>query len=334
MNVAQICRQALFESGLVLSSGATSPYVTEDELLRWANEGRDELEKQLRAAEQDYLWVTRNSADSDYDWENETYDPSDFALTGTTTTHTYTLPPDLLILKEIRVTTSGQQEVRFQQKDHASPDFQSLIRSTSPPRDLIYWDLVGERTIYYANPSAVALALQLSYIQRSPKLRYHTTGTITTIQASTLVEAAGTPNWLINDLDNAGTVEIGFGPGTWAAVPEIAGTTGPYVDIEVREWPIASFTDDDTLVLKSKFRDTAISAKYYYIASVPAVPSEHHHMIVTYVKMKIQEKIKSYRGRKETEDALDRKYRKMITDVQERQNVDPEFVEDNDGDWW
>ncbi len=334
MNVAQICRLALFESGLVLSGGETTPFITQDELLRWANEGRDELEKQLRSAEQDYLWVTRNSADADFDWENETYDPSDFGMTGDTTIYTFTLPPDLLILKEIRVTTSGQQDIRFEQKDHAYNDFQAIIRSTSPVRDLIYWDIVDERTLYVANPPATVLAIQLSYIQRSRKLRYYTgSSTITTVQDDATVEGLSTPAWLINDLDNAGEVELGVGDGTWAAAVEIAGTTGPFVDIGVREWPISSFTDTDTLELKTPWRATALTTKMYYIASVPSVPREHHHMIVTYVKMKIQEKMKNYTDLAATRSILDKKYTKFITDVQERQNVNPEFVEDNDDQW-
>jgi len=333
MNVAQICRKALFEAGLVLAGGASSPLITVGELLIWANDGNNELEKQLRNAEQDFLWVTRNSTDADYDWENETYDPSDFGFTGTTTTHTLTLPPDLLLLKEIRVTTSNEEDTIFQQADHASPVFQDLMRSTNPQRDLIYWDLVDERTLYVANPPSSARDVQLSYIQRSPRLRYYSIGTVTTIQASTLIEGASTPNWLIQDLDNAGDMELGLGPGTWAAAVEVAGVTGPYVDPEVKEWPIASFTDDDTLVLKSKWRATAITTKNYYIATVPSTPAEHHHIIVTYVKMKIAEKVKSYRDVAAATSMLDRKYMKMLGDVQERQNVDPEFVEEYDPDF-
>ncbi len=329
MNVAQICRKALFEAGLITpSNGFSSPYITEEELLSWANEGNDELEKTLRNAEMDYLWRTLNSADASFQWENELYDPTDFSFTGDVSIRTFTLPPDLLILKEIRITSSGQQETLFQHADQTSPIFQDIIRSDNPQRDLIYYDMVDERTLYVANPPSGQRAVQLSYVQRSPRMRFYNTGTISTTQGLTAVTGSGT-EWLIENLDNAGKMEIGFADSGALAV-NIAGVTAPFAVINEPDFPVASFTTDTALILDTAFRRVALAGVGYYLATRPETPREHHHLLATYVKMKIQEKLKNYADQGQSQKLLDQKYAKVMSDIQDRQLADPEFVEEYD----
>jgi hypothetical protein len=115
-------------------------------------------------ADGDYFMRTMLSTDNSETIYGETYLPSSLALVAGTTE--YTLPPDLLELKVIEVTTSGQEWVTFTHRDLASPDFRAAKAAftTNQPPNAFYFDVVGERTLVLVPPPDQALAIRLRYI--------------------------------------------------------------------------------------------------------------------------------------------------------------------------
>jgi len=229
MNVGQICRQALIEAGVVRQDGTVSPLFAQDEVVRWANEGYEEAQKVLRNAEMDYNWIAREfHASNTITFENEDYALSNLRLVNGTTE--YTLPPDLLLLKEMRCITSGQESRAFRPLDVTDPYFQTLAKSTNPATDPIYWDQVDRSTLLLANDPETNLDLHISYVRRSPKLMYYTTGTVAVNQSAAAVTGTSTL-WLFEAFDDAlvqgALLEMYIETGTTAT--SITGSTSPFV---------------------------------------------------------------------------------------------------------
>lgn len=329
MNIAQILRQALFDADAVNADGTTHRFVTEPELLTWAQEGHERLLNYLRGVRDDYGLVTRQSTDADLRWNGITYDCSNFGLT--TTARTYTLPPDLIELRQIRALTSGYEGRLFEHKDLSDPTVVAQARSASDTTEsgTLYWDIVGERTLRLALPPDVALDTEISYIARPAKLRLYSTGTVSTTQNLAAVTGASSPNWVINELSTPLELMIASG----AVSPKIVTQTAsdPVVDPSALYSPVASIDTDTTLTLLGPYLPTGVSTKAYLLASVPSLPFDHHWLLVRYVTAMIRWKASGA----PTADLPDFQalIREMTTDVAVRQSADPQYVEDYDPSW-
>lgn len=330
MNIAQVLRLALFEADAVNADGTTHRFVTEAELLAWAQEGHHLLYGRLRQANQDYGLVVRQSTDADLRWNGITYDCSSFGLT--TTARTYTLPPDLIELRQIRAITSGYEDRLFEQKDLTDPTVVAQTRSASDTTNsgTIYWDVVGERTLRLALPPDVALDIELSYIARPLLLRLYSTGTVSTTQNSTAVTGASSPNWVINELGLP--LELMIATGSVAPKIVTQTSTDPTVDPSALSSPVASIDTDTTLTLLGKYLPAAVSTKAYLLASVPSVPPEWRWVLVRWVTAMIRWKATGSPAA-ERPDFETIVSKDMMPSVSQRQTADPQYVEDFDPAW-
>lgn len=143
---------------------STAAFWTNASLTRYLNRAKDRVATEVRKLKDDFFTVTRTSGDGALTILSESYSASSFAIVAGTST--YTMPPDLLELKLIEVTTSGYETVRFIHRDLTHHDMRAAMQITdnvSP--SVIYFDLIGERTMRIAPKSDTALALQITYVQ-------------------------------------------------------------------------------------------------------------------------------------------------------------------------
>lgn len=325
MNIAQVLRLALFDAEAVNLDGTTHRFLVEVELLAWAQQGHHLLYAKLRQANQDYGLVTRNSTDADLRYHGVTYDPSSFGLT--TTARTYTLPPDLIELRQIRAITSGYEERLFEHVDLSSPTMVDQIRSesTATVEGTIYWDVVGERTLKLAQPPDVALDIEISYISRPRQLFLYSTGTISTTQNAAGATGGSSPNWVINEL--APPCELMIATGSVAPKIVSATATDPFVDPSALYSPVLSIDTDTTLTLAGPYLPASVSTKAYLLASVPSVPLEWQWVLVRWVVAMIRWKIAGS-PIEELPNFNTIMAEAMMPSVSQRQSADAQYVED------
>ena len=326
MNCAQACRLALYNANLILQNDTTSPLYTQRELLTWANEASNKIEKALRTNDEDFNLLVRSSTDGDFRWDGMNYDPSDFGLT--TTARSYTLPPDVLVLRRIRALTTGEEARKFRHVDLSHPDFVAAeqVASTDTTAGEILWDQTGERTLRIQAPPDTALALELAYIPRSRKLQIYTTGTIA-VTTDTAVLTGTSTLWIDNEVNPFAEFLEG---GAAGLTPKVASQTtgGTWVDpSRFYNW-VSGFTTDTAGTLIGNWLTTTISAGTgYMIAGRFPFPPEHAHLVSDYVAFKALTKVRSADqvGFKESFDAG---LEELIADTSERQTADPVFVDD------
>ena len=327
INVAQAIRLALYNGNLILQNDTTSPLYTQRELLSWANEASNKIEKALRNNDEDFNLLVRSSTDADFRWDGMNYDPSDFGLT--TTARSYTLPPDVLQLRRIRALTVGEENRRFRHVDLSHPDFVSAeqVASTETTSGEVMWDVTGERTLRIQNPPDTALDIELAYVPRSRKLQMYTTGTVTVTQdAATLT---GSSTLWVDDEVNSFTEFIGGATGVSTA-PKVASQTtgGTWVDpSRFYNW-VSAFTTDTAGTLVGNWLTTTLGAGTgYMIASRFPFPPEHAHLVADYVSFKALKKVRSA-DQVGFQESFDAGLAELVTDTSERQTADPVFVDD------
>jgi len=327
VNCAQVIRRALLDIDAVRQNGTTTPLYIISELLAWANEAKDKVEKALRTNDQDYNLVIRNSTDVDLRWEGMNYDPSDFGLT--TTARSYTLPPDVLLLRRIRSITTGEENRRFRHVDLAHPDFVAGEQTASDATTAgeIMWDIVGDRTLRIHNPPDAALDIELAYVPRSRKLQLYNTGTITVTQDAATVTGVSTL-WVDDNVDAFAEL-IGGTSGTSTPPRVVSQTsTDPFVDSSRFYNAVSAITTDTALTLIGNWLTTTLAAGTgYLLASRFPFPVEHVHMVADWVAYRALKKARSADqvGFKNSfNEGLD----ELVPDTAERQTANPEFVED------
>ena len=327
MNCAQAIRRGLYDANLILQNDTTSPLLTQRELLSWADEAKNKIEKALRTNDQDYNLVIRNSTDADLRWDGMNYDMSDFGLT--TTARSYTMPPDVLLLRRIRALTVGEENRRFLHVDMSHPDFVAKEQtvSTETTGGEIMWDVIGERTLRIQNPPDTALDIELSYIPRSRKLQLYTTGTLA-ITTDTNVLTGVSTLWIDDEVNSF--AEIIFSASAVTAAPKVASQTtgGTWVDpSRFYNW-VSAFTTDTAGTLIGNYLPTTLAAGTgYMIASRFPFPSEHAHLVSDYVAYRALKKVRSADqvGFKEIFDAG---LVELVTDTTKRQTADAVYVDD------
>lgn len=324
MNIAQVCRQALFDANVVLADNTTSALFTQAELLAWAQAGEEVVGKALRNAEADYGMVIRTSTDSTFVWEEESFAMTGLALISTT--KSYTLPPDFIEMRYIRPTTSGREDTRFSHLDISDPLFVQTNTESTPQRDVIYWDIIGERTLFIPNAPTASLDIEFGYIARQRRLRVYATGTLNLTKDDTAVVGSST-EWAIERLNVP--MEIIANTTDTAAVAFASQTTTlTFVDPSAIYPKVESFTTDTALVLEATWTPATDTSAPYMLASVPNTPREHHHILVRYMVTRILEKSRAYKAAKEVKGDFQRELAQLRSDVEERQSANLEVVED------
>lgn len=323
INTAQVIRKALYDIDAVAADETTPLVLTQRELLTWANRGKDLVERAIRANQQDFNLVTRQSDDSTFRWEGYTYAPSSFQLLTTTTT--YDLPPDLIELRAIRAVTSGEEWRQFEHKKITHPLFvqEQKAGATSTTGSAIYWDVVGERTLQLARSPDTTLDIEISYVARTRRLRLYTTGTVATTQNSAAVVGTSS-QWVIEALYTPAELIVSSD----TAAPKIASVIsgGVWVDPSAIYSPVSSITSDTAITLHGLWLPASLTGRGYMFATVPELPLEHRDAVAEYVSMCALKKLgRPYADRAES---LKMALADAIDSTGERQSADPEFVED------
>lgn len=283
MNVAQIVRQALFEVDAIDITLTSHRFFTQQELLAWANDAKDRIERVLYQSREDYGLVFRTSATGSLRWDGETYAHSGFQLT---TARTYTLPPDVMVMRSIRSAAASAR--RFEHLDVSDPYFRDLENRTDIV-DPIYWDVVGERTLVIANPlTASTLDIMIGYIARSRRLRVSDTpGTVAVTQNSAAAVGTST-TWTQQELSPPAELIVS----TSAAAPIIVSQTAGlvYVDPSAIYPPITTVGSDTTITLAGLWLTGSLTGRGHMVASVPNLPWDYLYLVKEYVKAKCLEK--------------------------------------------
>lgn len=283
MNVAQILRAALYLVDGVNIDDTTHRFFTQTELLAWANDGKDWIERALYQAHQDYNLVYRDSTTGSLRWDGETYAHSSLQLS---TGRTYTLPPDVMVMRSIRTTTASA--TRFEHLDMSDPYFRDVENRTDVTNP-VYWDVVGTRTLVLANPLSGGTHVVIGYVGRSRKLRISSTpGTVETTQDSATVTGTST-TWVDQELATPAELLVS----TDTAAPKIVSQTsgGVWVDPSAIYPPISTFGSDTSITLSGNWLTASLAAgRGHMVASVPSLPAEYIYLVTEYVKAKCLEK--------------------------------------------
>ena len=326
MNIGQVMRQALLEANVVLRNSTSTPLITEAELIQWAQFAVWELEKVHRAAKADHAIRTVNSTDVAFTWDNILFDPTTMDLIEGT--NTYTLPPDVLVMRRIRGLDDAGDDRPYEQLDFSHPTFQMLQEQDSPNTDIVYYDIIGDRTLIVANPPTTDI--EIMYVPRSRKLRLYSTGTVTATLADATIEGASSPNWILNGL--AVPMELMISTGVANTLVVLSQTsTDIFLDPHgetVRAYPVLSFTDLDTLELAADFPLATVTGRGYILASSPQLLKDHANVVVRYMVHKIWSKVGNP-GAKSEYILFQEEKNRVKEDIQERSSS-PEFVQDFD----
>lgn len=324
-NVAQCIRLALFQADAVDQADTTDPLFRLPELLSWATQASWDAEAELRRAKEDFGLLTLQSNDTAYRWGGITYNPAVLQLTSTSAR--IMLPPDLLTLKSIRCITAGYDTLTFREVDMSAREFKQAqsygFQGGTSDSELLY-DVVGENTLVLPYPPSTTLDIEISYIGRSAPLQIYNTGTVTVVNTDATVAGAGT-TWVADEL----LLNLELILSADATDPKVVSSTtgGTWVDPSVHYYPVQSITNDTSLELAGAWLLPGAAGRGYLLASVPAVPPEHHQQIVDGIAARIKFKAEN-RGSDSYMKLADRGAKKMTSDVTERQLDTRRVVED------
>ncbi len=287
MNLAWVLRRALIDCNVVKQNNTTPAIITQADLVSWAQDAVRELEALWRKSDGDFNTRVMNSADSTAIILGENYDPTDFAIV--TTTLDYTLPPDLVTIKRIRVTDTAYKHYIFTPMDLNNSVFRNLNQqwtsTTNPTGSEIYYDIIDRRTLHLSHTLPATAQIEIVYNARLPLLYvYDTPTTANMTNASTAVVIAS--GELVNErislpaslllASDGGTVEPVIVTQTASAVVVLPGGE--------LEYPIESITDDTNLVLEAVYpgvTDTAIAG---LISNSGDFWDDHYALVIRYVR--------------------------------------------------
>jgi hypothetical protein len=330
MNAAQICRRALLDANLVKIDGTTSPLITQIELMTWATEGKDKIEKVLRQAKEDYQLVVLQRDDAAFRWAGQTYDPAaNLRITGGTTgTRFITLPPDLLELRNIRTVTTGEESRGWELRNLSDPEFVSKRNriDTDTTSGTLMCAIVGDRTLLLAQIPETTLDIEITYIARSAPMQIYTDGTISTSQSSATVTGTST-EWIVDELMHSMELIVSGD----ATAPKVASQTagGTFVDPSRFYYRVDTFSADGTLMLSAPWLPTGVSGRGYMLATVPHLSLyEHHHTISKWVQACAKAKVYGWDKFAEYAAPFFADMGEITADIAQRQSHDPQYVED------
>jgi len=123
------------------------------EIIFALNEGKDELVKIIREANESFFETTVTGT---------------ISSTTTPNASIVTLPADFAQLRDIKITTAGYQDTVFQRLNHSDPRFQNSLLdggSFANGMGVFFYDFQGLSTMLLAPGSDIDLAYSLDYIK-------------------------------------------------------------------------------------------------------------------------------------------------------------------------
>jgi hypothetical protein len=323
MNLDQITRLGAFQANAIDRSGALKPFWTMPELLAWANDGNLEIEKMIRSLFDDYF-VRKMDTSLDTGVQKLlgiTYQPS-VTLALPALTSQISLPPDLETLRYIRCVSTGFEFMEFEHKDMNERIFMEYLRVptsyTVPPGGRIFYDIVGERTLFIAPQVTQPLDIEIRYVSRTKRMVRYLTGTVSVPDTTTGVTGVGTI-WSSGVPFDPNYLDIIFGTNTYASVDP----SWEYDGVNLAR--VASVQGDTALTLAAPKVGTVVGGNYI-LSSVPVIPPEHHHAIADYITAQMLMKAGNPQAAGFTQKFEARK-RNIFNTINTRQ-PDVEYVED------
>ena len=321
MNTAQIIRLGALNADAIKKAGTLSPFVTEAELLAWANEGNRLLELKLRMARANYftrrMLSTTNTPEKIMGID---YTPS-VSLPLAVGTNYLTLPPDFQELNLIKIITSGYEATPMTWRSRMQADFRQMLydQQNRMPGIQMFFDIIGERQLIFAPRLSVQLDIEIEYTARTKRLFNYSTGTISVNDGNIAVTGVGT-NWATGGPFDSAYLDIMFSSSATAPTPD---PSLVYDGVNLAR--VAAIVDNTSLNLASA-KVGAINAKAYMLSSVPVYPEEYHYNLANFIAQKILAK-----GGDQTAQRVIAGWPENISDMQttaaRRQNQEHETIE-------
>ena len=280
MNLDQICMLGAFQANAIKRDGTLSPLYTEPELIAWANDGNLEVEKMIRTLMDDYFskFLNTSTDTTAQKLAGIDYTPS-VTLKIPAYTSQVTLPPNFNSLLSIRTVTPGYEYMQFEHSDLNARAFQEMLRVppnyNAPPGGRVYYDIIGEQTLYIAPQVTSALDIEIVYVSDTAPLVRYATGTLTIVDAAVAVTGVGTV-WKTGTPFDAQHMDLMTGITLMTAVNPSWAYDG------VNRSRVLSIASDTVLTLASG-KVGAVAGVTYILSSVPVIPSEHHNAIADFV---------------------------------------------------
>ncbi len=323
MNVSQIIRLACFNADAIKKAGTLSPFVTDGELLAWANEGNRKLEMKLRQTRMNYFTRVKQSTDTNGEKiMGITYTPS-AALALAVGTNYAMLPPDFQELNYIKFITSGYEATPLTHRPQTHADFRQML--TDPhnrtPGVQMFFDILGERQLVFVPRLSSQLDIEIGYIARTKRLFYYNTGSIEALDASPTIVGTGT-RWSTGGPFDSAYLDMMFLSGGAAPTPSPA-----LVYDGVNLVRVLSINSDTSITLASQKIESLVAGSNYLLSSIPPYPEEYHYNLADYIANKILTKAGDPDARRTLASWPDN-IGDMITTASRRQNQDHEVIED------
>lgn len=323
MNVSQIIRLGCFNADAIKKAGTLSPFVTDGELLAWANEGNRKLEMKLRMARANYFTRTKQSTDAVAEKiMGINYTPSTSLPLAVGTNYT-TLPPDCQELNYIKILTSGYEGTPMIRRPHTHSDFRQMLQDTQNrnPGVQMFFDIIGERQLIFVPRLSVKLDIEIGYVARTKRLFYYNTGSITATDGSPTITGAGT-RWSTGGPFDSAYLDCMFTSTGAAPTPD---PSLVYDGVNLAR--VAAIVSDTEITLAANKVVTLAALSNYLLSSVPVYSEEYHYNLADYISYKILAKAGDQgaaRALTQWQDNIG----DMTTTAARRQNQDHETIED------
>jgi len=333
MNLSQINRMALYQADKVKQAGTATTFCTQYELDTWTNDANRECERLVRLAnpEADYFDKIYNSSTGTtaLKLNGISYTPST-SLNLAVSTSRFSLPPDFLKLRSIRCVTSGYESMTFEHMDITNPQFQfQLKRTDTVSPDGVFYDIIGDRTLWIAPQLSTAVDIELVCVARTRPLVQYSTGTVAVTTATTAVVGVGS-TWVGSGTQfDEDYLDIMWGTSASATLP----VTYPnlnYDDVLLSR--VVTILTDTTLTLATAKSGTLAAGTGYVLASLPTLPLEFHNALIDYVTSMILNKAHDYKQAANYMGQFSRRVAGLCSSASRRQDADAETVEDWDAE--
>ena len=325
MNLDQLDRYLLYRLDAIQQAGTiVSAQWSPDERRRALNNGYQEVAKLIRRQRKDHLTRTMLSTDASALILGRTYDPVSLRLVAGTAA--YTLPPDFLEMRSIRVTTIDREHYRFELRDPNHTDFLDARRFVSRAGDtfsLFFGAITGERTITIAPTPQETLDIEIVYVRMLEPLVRYTTGSCHVLNGSTTVTPAGSAAvWSFANARIVAGDELLVGTTTAVPTPDLDASTR-YHKIET--------TAAASLGLSDAYLGASLYGALYILSSVPQFHQDWHFAIATYAIWELLSK-HIEEGSAEAVQAASQEWQTvaaaLVPEAAQRQTSDVETVED------
>jgi hypothetical protein len=125
------------------------------------NEAKDEVWAILKATKEDYFATFSQNTDSSLD---------NYFAALTTNSRKFDLPRNFRQMKGIQINDSGKEEIIFEPRDFADPEFQASYKASSTStstaaRPTYFYDIIGVRTLILAQFPEAAFDITIIYIR-------------------------------------------------------------------------------------------------------------------------------------------------------------------------